>query len=279
MADREKPGGAERKKLRILKFLAAGPARVAPASGRKAGETVLLERNDRGTISAGLADLSALASGGLLCRTGDTVRLTATGLATARRASAVKNPYREQHGEVAPRRFDTADGWIVADVNMAESPLAQLARRKAKDGRPFLAETEWRSGERLRVDYTRARIMPRLGANWQAAIASGRRDGGAGGIAELTDAALAARQRVEHAVDAVGPELSGVLIDVCCFLKGLETVELERGWPARSAKFMLKSALGALSRHYERPKGEERRHRVLHWGTDDYRPRLHAGAE
>jgi hypothetical protein len=190
----------------------------------------------------------------------------------------VKNPYREQHGEVAPRRFDTADGWIVADVNMAESPLAQLARRRAKDGRPFLAEAEWRSGERLRVDYTRARIMPRLGANWQAAIASGRRDGGAGGIAELTDAALAARQRVEHAVDAVGPELSGVLIDVCCFLKGLKTVELERGWPARSAKIMLKSALGALSRHYEPPR-RQHPHRVLHWGADDYRPRLHPGAE
>jgi hypothetical protein len=49
---------------------------------------------------------------------------------------------------------------------------------------------------------------------------------------------------------------------------------MERGWPARSAKIMLKSALGALSRHYERPKeGRSHRH-VLHWGTDDYRPRL-----
>ena len=276
MADREKPGGTERKKLRILKFLAAGPARVAPPSGGKAGEAVLLESDDRGAIAAGCADLAALAGGGLLSRAGDTVRLTATGLAAARRASARNDPYREQHGDVAPQRFDIADGWIVAAVNMAESPLAQLTRRKAKDGTPFLDEIEFRSGERLRIDYTRARIMPRLGANWQAAIASGRRHGGAGGIAELTDAALAARQRVERAVDAVGPELSGVLVDVCCFLKGLETVEMERGWPARSAKIMLKSALGALGRHYEPPR-RQYPHRVLHWGTDDYRPRLHAG--
>ena len=270
MAVREEPGWTDKRRVRILKFLLAGPAQIRPASGEK---SVLLESGERGTILAGRAELSALAGAGLLARAGDAVRLSATGEAALRRAAARKDPYREQHGEIAPQRFDTADGWIVADVNMAESPLAQLARRKAKDGSPFLAEPEWRAGERLRSDYTRARIMPRLGANWQAAVAPGRRDGGAGGIAELTDAALAARQRVEHALDAVGPELAGVLIDVCCFLKGLETVEMERGWPVRSAKIMLKSALGALSRHYGRPK-EGRPHRVLHWGTGDYRPTL-----
>jgi hypothetical protein len=271
MAAREKPGETERKRLRILKFLVAGPVQIRPASDEK---SVLLENGERGTIAARHAELAALAAAGLIARAGGAVRLSTAGEAALRRTAARKDPYREQHGEVTPQRFDTADGWIVADVNMAESPLAQLARRKAKDGTPFLAEAEWRSGERLRSDYTRARIMPRLGANWQAAIASGRRDGGAGGIAELTDAALAARQRVEHAVDAVGPELSGVLIDVCCFLKGLETIEMERGWPARSAKIMLKSALSVLSRHYERPKEERPHRRVLHWGTDDYRPRL-----
>jgi hypothetical protein len=260
--------------LRILKFLLPGQAHVGSASREG---TVLLESDDRGAISAGLAELEALASAGLLSRNAGGVRLTAAGWSLVKRATAEKNPYREQHGEIAPRRFDAGDGWIVVDVNLAESPLAQLVRRKAKDGRPFLEESEWRSGERLRVDYTRARIMPRLGANWQAAIASGRRDGGSGGIAELTDAVLAARQRVEHALDAVGPEFSGVLIDVCCFLKGLETVEMERGWPVRSAKIMLKSALAALSRHYE-PQRERRPRRVLHWGADDYRPRLNAGS-
>jgi hypothetical protein len=271
MAGRERPGASEKVKLRILKFLVAGPARIRPAA---AGGTMLLERDDGVGIAAGQDVLGKLASAGLVARAaGDALRLSAAGTAALKRAAAEKDPYREQHGEVAPQRFDTADGWLVADVNLSESPLAQLARRKAKDGAPFLAAAEWRSGERLRADYTRARIMPRLGANWQAAIASGRRDGGAGGMTELTDSALAARQRVERAIDAVGPELSGVLIDVCCFLKGLETVEMERGWPVRSAKIMLKSALAALSRHYERPASASRQ-RVLHWGTEDYRPQL-----
>ena len=115
--------------------------------------------------------------------------------------------------------------------------------------------------------------MPRLGANWVAAVASGRR-GDAGGGIELTDAALAARFRVEKAIAAVGPELSGVLIDVCCYLKGMQRVEAERGWPARSAKIVLKSALGALNRHYDPSAGRHRQPRLLHWGSMDYRPAI-----
>jgi hypothetical protein len=171
---------------------------------------------------------------------------------------------------------ETQEGRAAVTVNAAESPLALLHRRKGKDGRPFIDGREFLAGERLRADYGRGRIMPRLGVNWDAVGSGGRRRGGPGGAGELNDAALAARRRVEKAIEAVGPELSGVLVDICCFLKGMEQVEAERGWPARSAKVVLKSALGALARHYEPPRGRAAGDRpaTLHWGAEDYRPAL-----
>ncbi len=87
---------------------------------------------------------------------------------------------------------------------------------------------------------------------------------------------MAARVRFSRAADAMGPELSGVAIDVCCFEKGLETVERERQWPARSAKLLLRAALLALARHYA-PPAVRARGNNHHWGDADYRPSMPAG--
>jgi hypothetical protein len=261
----------ERETVRVARFLStAGTATVRAAA--KDG-IVLLDGGERGTISVAPATLAVLVRKNIIRQVNGRLVLSAEGVALARRAEAPQDPFRAQHMDLGSVTVSTDGGAERVEANLSESPLAQLARRRGRDGKPFLSENEVRAGERLREDFTRGRIMPRLGVNWSTPVAGGRRGSGENGIADLTDAALAARQRVNRALEAVGPELAGVLVDVCCFLKGLERVESERGWPVRSAKVVLKTALAALSRHYE-PQQPARRRSILHWGADGFRPSL-----
>ncbi|WP_332684325.1 DUF6456 domain-containing protein [Bosea sp. (in: a-proteobacteria)] len=130
-----------------------------------------------------------------------------------------------------------------------ESPLLWLHRRPGKDGRPQISTAEFAAGERFRAELTLAQMLPRVTVNWDAGLAAGTQ-ASSRDPASASDASLAARQRVRQACKRLGPELSGLAIDVCGFLKGLDAVERERGWPARSAKVVLRLALAALAEHY-----------------------------
>ncbi|MBN8920979.1 MAG: hypothetical protein J0H62_09980 [Rhizobiales bacterium] len=99
------------------------------------------------------------------------------------------------------------------------------------------------------MDFTRAHMTPRVTSNWSAAGGGVPKRSGSAPV-NLSDVVIAARERVRHALDVVGPEFSGLLLDVCCFLKSLEEVEGERCWPARSAKVVLQLGLDRLARHY-----------------------------
>lgn len=259
----------QKEKVRLVRFLGAAVSAVPRPAAQE--ETVLLEGGERGTISIQSATLGALVREGVVRAIDGRLVLSSEGKALVQRMRAGEEPFRAQHAEIGTRNITLPTGEQTVRMNLSESPLAQLARRRTRDGSPFLDDHEIEAGERLRADYTRAQIMPRVGANWSEAVASGRRGGHENGIAELTDAALSARQRVDKALTAVGPELAGILVDVCCFLKGLEQVEAERGWPVRSAKIVLKTALAVLFRHYE-PRMGTRRRSIVHWGTEDYRP-------
>ena len=82
-----------------------------------------------------------------------------------------------------------------------------------------------------------------------------------------------------RALMAVGPEVSGVLVDICCELKGLEDAEKENGWPQRAGKVVLQIALTRLARHYGLIGSDQQkpaRRGLRHWGSEDYRPTLDA---
>lgn len=162
-------------------------------------------------------------------------------------------------------------------INRNESPLAALAIRKRPDGSPMLSSSQLEAGERFRLDFERAQMAPMMGINWdKLGKAGGGKGQGAIGRIAISDNAMGARQRFSQAALYVGDELFGILVDFCCFLKGLETIERERQWPARSAKQILSLALERLARHYglsEKAQGPLQNF-IRHWGTEDYRPQL-----
>jgi hypothetical protein len=171
-----------------------------------------------------------------------------------------------------------------AALNPAESPLAWLRRRKDRDGEAMISQAQFDAGERLRADFWFAQMTPRVTMSWRATARPQRRrrsgmafDAGA----NMQDSVAGARERVRRALSAVGPELAGVLIDVCCHLKGLEEAEREAGWPQRSGKIVLQLALTGLARHYG--IGDPARcglgGPVRHWGSEDYRPLFELPAE
>lgn len=157
--------------------------------------------------------------------------------------------HRAQHLSLETRQILTEDGVASVLVNDSESPLGWLARRKGRDGRSMISPHQFIAGEKLRADFTRGNMAPRMTANW-AAPTGGRPRGAGSSPGEMTDIMVTSRQRVSQALEACGPEFSGILMDVCCFLRGLEDIERERNWPARSAKVVLQLALDRLARHY-----------------------------
>lgn len=273
---------APRALIRLLETLAEPSASAAPSDLEDATLVVLAPRNGVTVVRARLPDEAgkmAVAQGlAVWMREGASrrLRLTEEGRAFLRRRATddeALDPFRAQHGEHERRAPEK--GVRPALVNEAESPLAWLARRKGADGRPFLEHAQIEAGERIRRDMEQAQILQRVTANWDVATAASRRGAGAG--AAVTEVAMDARRRLSRAFEAVGPDLAGLLIDVCGYLKGMEPVERERGWPPRAGKVVLKIALDRLAEHYgvaSVAAGPARAKGLLHWGAEDYRPSL-----
>lgn len=196
------------------------------------------------------------------------------GEAFLKRALHPETPFVAQHSMPVSDTVRCGGEHVQVIRNANESPLLRLHTRKMPDGETWLSDAHFQAGEKLRADFERARLQPRISANWEASVASSGRGSGA---AEISDFALDARARVERAIAALGPELSGVALDVCCFLKGLEQVESEQRWPPRSAKLILRTALSVLARHYGLAMPPDNRvagQKLRQWGARDYRPRL-----
>ena len=204
--------------------------------------------------------------------------LADAGKSWIKRRLCAGDEFAAQHQERKVRIVDFDGLRRPTIVNDTESPLRWLATRKDKTGRPMLEAYQIEAGERLRADYQFAGLTSKVTSSWNPAASSN--SDGANDAAAHQDNVMAARQRVVRAVAAVGPELAGILVDVCCHLQGLEDAEKNEGWPQRSGKVILQLALTKLARHYglvsEEKISSGLRRKLTHWGVDDYRPRMSA---
>jgi Domain of unknown function (DUF6456) len=140
-----------------------------------------------------------------------------------------------------------------------EDVLQWLRRHKGRDGRPLIGAEEYTAAERLRTDYEQALMRPRITSSWSVTAALNR-------------------ERMATAGGAVGPQLAEPLLEACCQQIKIGLIERQRGWPQRSGKLMLQTALRTLAIHYGLLPPDDRgwiRHvEIRHWGADDYRPAL-----
>lgn len=218
------------------------------------------------------AVLQKLIAEGLIHRHGTSLTATAETRAYLRRAQSQQpeDRFADQHRTIEPVIETEGKARRVLRRNAKASPLQPLIKLRERDGTPFLSEEAVAAGERLAADFEYGGLQPRITASWEPRLSS-RLRGQPPASTELSDSRYAARARVARAVEAMGPELSGVALDICCFGKGLELVERERQWPARSAKLMLRAALLALARHYAPPQALPK---ARHWGAEGFRPDL-----
>lgn len=253
--------------LRLVRQLARGDCAIETGP---AGEARLTGGEERTYPQAVIAEARSL---GLAELRDGRIAASAQASSFLRRALVTgEEAFVEQHGEIVTASVEIEGARQPVRRNLAESPLGTIARMKDRDGKPFLPGEALEAGERLAADFTRGQLQPRVTASWEPRLAT-RAKGAPGGQSDIADSAMSARDRFSTAMEAMGPELSGVAVDVCCFAKGLETVERERQWPARSAKLMLRTALLSLARHYAPPVPAKRR-QSHHWGVEDYRPVL-----
>ena len=153
------------------------------------------------------------------------------------RECAIDGQVPETSGRAAARPIRSVT------VNLTESPLGWLLSRG------FVTQRQYDAGERLRADWERGQLAPRITMTWDAApVARGR--GGSADEPDLSGAQIDARSRFDHAIDSAGPGLADILWRIVCAGEGMRDAETALGWPARAGKLVLSLALDRIADYY-----------------------------
>jgi hypothetical protein len=111
--------------------------------------------------------------------------------------SETPSAFSEQHKEWGDRVIPDDQGKRTTKrVNLRESPLTTLARKRGQDGKAFLSSALIEAGDRLREDFELSQLGPRVGQNWERFLTGGHR----GSFSQSGGGSSAAKTRLDAAL-------------------------------------------------------------------------------
>lgn len=118
-----------------------------------------------------------------------------------------------------------------------------------RDTAPFLQAHHAEAARRLARVFERAHLRQRVTMSYDPTRTGGR-NGGGPVQGELSASAADARKHLADIAALMPADCWAVLFDICGLDRGLQDVEVERDWPRRGGKMVLRIALSHLAAHY-----------------------------
>lgn len=146
---------------------------------------------------------------------------------------------RLRHDAVSLETMPREDGAGLRARVRTQRPLDRYALRGE------ISEPQFQAGERLRTDFERAGLQPRVIMHYAPRLPASR--------AEARDSTMDARRRLYAAIDGVGRLGEGVLWAVCCVGESAGDWAHRHGRGVRDGIVLLRAALDELDRHYNPP--------------------------
>lgn len=250
-----------KRKIRFVRALHRG------AIARETDAGLYQIEGEKNRLSLETDCMRKLISDGVLSLNGNACSATPLARNWLKRQLAAIGNYSDQHSDIR------AVPGSSARLNINEGPLLKLSYPR-NGVAPFLLPHHLLAAKKIETLVARTQMLQRTTMSYDPArTGQGNKSSGLG--PDLGDNALDARKKLQQCLDRLPPDCASVVMDVCGFQKGLQLIEMERKWPRRSAKLILRIGLDQLCAFFElaptitgKPSNTAR-----HWMGKDARPK------
>lgn len=147
--------------------------------------------------------------------------------------------------------------------------VSALAHARGKEA-AFLDHHHIQAAQRVARLFERAHLRQRVTMHYGPRVSGG----GYAVSGEIADMASDARRKLSVLMGKLPADCADVVLDICGYEKKLQDVEIERGWPRRSAKLVLRIGLETIAQafgHTARAEGVANGN-FRAWLAEDARP-------